>query len=546
MTLQSPPPQSYPPPVPFLPASAPFSDEQRAWLNGFFAGIFSTDAPAGATALSAADSATLLGGNALAGGDDSADDAPWHDAAMPLDERMALAEGKPIARRMMAAMAQQDCGQCGYLCDSYSRAIATGTEKALNLCAPGGKETLRMLRQLATELDGAPASPAPAPSVALPVETPARTALPGTRENPSEITLLRRARLNADGSEKETWHVEFDLEGSGISYAVGDSLGLFPVNDPALVAAVLAALDAPADFPIAGQTLAEVLTHGVCLGAAPDSLFTLISYLTGGARKAKAKALAAGEDPDGDAAALDVLGALEKFPGLRPDPEAFIECLEPLQPRLYSISSSPAATPGRLSLTVDAVRYALGGRTRLGVCSTFLGGRLPEGARLKAYLQKAHGFALPADPAVPIIMVGPGTGIAPFRAFLHERQATAAPGRNWLVFGHQRRATDFFYEDELSAMQAAGHLTRLDTAWSRDVGAKVYVQDRLRAGGADLWSWLQDGAHFYVCGDATRMAKDVERAVMDVAETHGKLQPEQARAFLAELKAAGRYQADVY
>ncbi|WP_127090929.1 sulfite reductase subunit alpha [Aquabacter cavernae] len=529
MTLQSPPPL-----VPYLPENAPFSPEQRAWLNGFFAGIFS--GTPGATALSPEASAALMPGEAIA----EDDGAPWHDAAMPITERMKLAEGRPLARRMMAAMAQQDCGQCGYVCESYSKALADGTEKALNLCAPGGKETLRTLKALAAEQDSAPA--------AAPAATPAPTvgAPRGTRDNPGEVTFLGRARLNGPGSEKETWHIDFDLEGSGIDYKAGDSFGLFPQNDPGLVEAVLRALDAPADYPVGDTVLGEILARDVCLKSAPDSLFTLFSYLTGGSRKAKARALSAGEDPDGDAATLDVLAALEKFAGTRPDPEAVVECLEPLQPRLYSISSSPLATPGRLSLTVDAVRYEMGARTRLGVCSTFLGGRVPAGTRLKAYIQKAHGFGLPENPATPVIMVGPGTGIAPFRAFLHERMAAKAPGRNWLFFGHQRRDTDFFYADELSGMQAAGCLTRLDTAWSRDGERKVYVQDRIREAGADLWAWLSDGAHFYICGDAKRMAKDVEAAVLDVAATHGGLSAEKAAAFLADLKTAGRYQADVY
>lgn len=538
--------QSRPPIVPVLPDSAPFTAEQRAWLNGFFAAILSTDAGHAPMALSAGDAAALLPDISAPAPAEEDDGAPWHDPSMPLAERMALAEGKALPRRMMAAMAQQDCGQCGYVCETYAKALASGAESKVNLCAPGGKETLRMLKQLAAETsapaEAAPAAEAHAPA---PAHAPAATAT-GTRENPGEVTFLSRTRLNKQGSEKETWHVEFDLAGSGIDYAAGDSFGVFPVNDPALVAQVLEALHAPADFPIAGHTLTEVLSREVCLKSAPDALFTLISYLVGGERKAKARALANGEDPDGDAATLDVLAALTKFPGIRPDPEALIECLEPLQPRLYSISSSPVATPGRLTLTVDAVRYDLEGRTRLGVASTFLGDRLAPGTRMKAYIQKAHGFALPQDLAKDVIMVGPGTGIAPFRSFLHERLATRAPGRNWLFFGHQRRETDFFYEDELSGLQASGCLTRLDTAWSRDGDRKVYVQDRIREAGAELWGWLKDGAHFYVCGDAKRMAKDVEKAVADVAAAHGGLSAEAAAKFVADLRTAGRYQADVY
>jgi sulfite reductase (NADPH) flavoprotein alpha-component len=223
-----------------------------------------------------------------------------------------------------------------------------------------------------------------------------------------------------------------------------------------------------------------------------------------------------------------------------------VDALEPLQPRLYSISSSPKHAPGRLTLTVDAVRYVIGKRKRLGVASTFLADRAAPGMTLRAYVQKAHGFALPKDPSKPVIMVGPGTGVAPFRAFLQEREATAAPGKNWLFFGHQRMDTDFFYRDELEAMRERGALTRLSLAWSRDGAEKFYVQDRMREVGAALWQWLAEGAHFYVCGDAKRMAKDVEAALVDIVATHGARPTDEAVAFVSALKKAGRYQADVY
>jgi sulfite reductase (NADPH) flavoprotein alpha-component len=329
---------------------------------------------------------------------------------------------------------------------------------------------------------------------------------------------------------------------------VGDSFGVYPANDRGLVAAIIEAIDAPADFPIAGKTLEQVLIEDMALSPAPDMLFELISYMVGGERRAKAKALAQGEDPDGDAASLDVLAAVRKFPGIRPDPEAFVECLEGLQPRLYSISSSPKVDRHRLSLTVDHVRYAIAGedRPRLGVASTFLRSTAP-GTPLKVYVQRAHDFALPADAATPIVMVGPGTGVAPFRAFLHERLATRAPGAAWLFFGHQRKACDFFYEEEFAGLQARGVLTRLSLAWSRDPGTpKTYVQDRMRAEAAELWAWLQRGAHFYVCGDAQRMAGDVEKALVEIAAREGDLDERGAKAFVADLKKAGRYQADVY
>jgi sulfite reductase (NADPH) flavoprotein alpha-component len=536
------------PPIPsFIPESAPFTPEQRTWLNGLFAGLF--DLQESVTPLSTIDAAKLLGG--LIDGAVQAphaepedDIAPWHDPVMPLPDRMKLAEGRALPRRLMAAMAQQDCGQCGYNCKDYADALFGKSEKRLNLCVPGGKETSRMLKQLYQELDGAAAAAAE-PVLAQPVSALA-TAPGRSRDNPVYATFLSRRRLNKPGSEKETWHIDIDLAGTDLDYVVGDSFGIFPANDHDLVEAVLAALNAPADFPIGDRSLREVLTDGVALSPAPDMLFELISYLTGGERKQKAKRLAAGEDPDGDAAGLDVLAALHKFPGIRPDPEAFIEALDPLQPRVYSISSSLKTNPGRVSLTVDAVRYEIDQRTRLGVCSTFLGGRIAPGDRIRVYVQKAQHFALPDDPGKPIIMIGPGTGIAPFRAFLHERQAIKAPGRNWLFFGHQRSDYDFFYEQELVAMRAAGHLTRLTLAWSRDGKEKTYVQHRMREVGRDLWSWLNDGAHVYVCGDALRMAKDVENALTDIVAEHSGRNAAEAAKFIAELKASGRYQADVY
>jgi sulfite reductase (NADPH) flavoprotein alpha-component len=534
--------QSVTPPIPsYVPETAPFSSEQRAWLNGFFAGLISLDG-AGVTALSPEQSAALMPGAVNEFGDTDDGAAPWHDQTLALPDRMKLAEGKPLRRRMMAAMAQQDCGQCGYNCEDYSNLIVTRREERLNLCVPGGKETARMLKSLYEEFGKAPVS-APAVKIA---DEPAPPSAAISRDNPAIGTFLSRARLNKAGSEKETFHIEIDLADSGLAYTVGDSFGIFPANDPALVDAVIKALDAPPDFPIGGRTLREVLTDGVSLSPAPDMLFQLYSYLTGGARRQKAKALAAGEDPDGDAATLDVLAAIEKFPGIRPDPEAFIEALDSLQPRLYSIASSPMTDPGRVALTVDTVRYKIAKRTRLGVASTFLADRIRPNAPLRCYLQPAHAFGLPADPATPIIMIGPGTGVAPFRAFLHERMATKAKGRNWLFFGHQRSACDFFYEDEFAGMKAKGVLTRLSLAWSRDGEEKFYVQDRMREVGRDLWHWLADGAHVYVCGDAKRMAKDVERALVDIVAQHGARSPDQAIAFVADLKKQGRYQQDVY
>ena len=534
-----------PPTRKLLPDSAPFTPEQRTWLDGFFAGFLDLG---DATALSPEANAALISGltPAAKGPLDDGDDGnvPWHDPALLLPERMQLADGRPLRRRMMAAMGQQDCGQCGYNCEDYSNAIFLKKEERLNLCVPGGKDTTRALRALYGELGDVgrslPATPTTAPTPGIAPAERGRS-----RDNPAEVAFRSRTRLNKPGSGKETWHIELDIEDAGLSYNVGDSFGVFPTNDPALVDHIMKRLQAPPEFPIEGQPLRAVLEQRVSLGPAPDALFQLISYITGGERRQKAKALASGEDPDGDAASLDVLAAIEKFPGIHLEPEALIEALDPLQPRLYSIASSLRSSPHQVALTVDAVRYAVNKRQRLGVASTFLAERVTPGDRVKAYVQRAESFGLPADPAVPIIMIGPGTGIAPFRAFLHERMASKAAGRNWLFFGHQKHDYDFFYEDELIGMKAAGVLTRLSLAWSRDGDEKFYVQDRMRQTGRDVWSWIADGAHVYVCGALT-MSKDVERALVDLVAAHGARSIDEAIAFVADLKKKGRYQQDVY
>jgi len=529
-----------PPKIEIIPSSAPFSEAQRSWLNGFFVGLLSSD---DLTPLSAEQGAAVLQGPA---GDGDDREAPWHDQTVPIAERMKLAQGRPLRRRMMAAMAQQDCGQCGYNCNDYSEAIASKAEARLNLCVPGGKETARMLKALHEELEKAPAATS-SPALAPVTAAPAITVEPGrSRDNPVAATFMSRRLLNKKGSEKETWHVDFDLSGCGLDYVVGDSFGIFARNDLGHVDQIIALLGALHTTEVRGKTLREVLTSDISLAPAPDSLFELISFITGGAQREKARALAQGEDPDGDAATLDVMAALQKFSGVRPHPEAFVEALEPLQPRLYSISSSHNATPGKLSLTVDCVRYMVGKRKRLGLASTFLAERIKPGDAVKVYVQKAHGFALPQDPKTPIIMIGPGTGIAPFRAFLLDRKATGAAGKNWLFFGHQRSDCDFFYSDELNAMKTSGLLTRMSLAWSRDGDKKFYVQDRMREVGRELWTWLAEGANVYVCGDAKRMAKDVERALVDIVAQFGARSTDEAVLFVGELKKKGRFQQDVY
>ena len=275
-----------PPKIEIIPSSAPFSEAQRSWLNGFFAGLLS-DAP---TPLSAEQGAAVMQG---AGGDGDDGEAPWHDQTMPIADRMKLAEGRPLRRRMMAAMAQQDCGQCGYDCHNYSEAIANKSEARLNLCVPGGKETARMLKSLYEDIDKVPAAPSSAPQ-------PRRRCLRSWRSpdaraiTRSPATFLSRRLLNKKGSEKETWHIEFDLSGCGLDYVVGDSFGIFARNDLGLVDQIIALLGASHTTKVNGKTLREVLIDDVSLAPAPDSLFELISFITGGAASREGEGAGAG------------------------------------------------------------------------------------------------------------------------------------------------------------------------------------------------------------------------------------------------------------
>jgi sulfite reductase (NADPH) flavoprotein alpha-component len=527
----------------FIPESAPFSPEQRRWLNAFFDEFSALHAlPDGALA----DAASRLAANGIA-----VDDAPWHKPKMLLSERMLLAEGRPMARRMMAAMGQQDCRQCGYDCAEYGNAIASLAETRLNLCVPGGKDTARMLTALVAEAaGGASAFDAEAcrAAVAAANTPPPPETRPGySRDNPVTVALRARTRLNAGSApEAATFHVEIDLEDSGVDYIVGDALGIYPENDPALVDAVIAAIGVSPGTVVGQCTLESLLTTDRSLGTAPDALFATIASLSGGETRRKAKELAAGGDPDGDAARLDVLAALQKFPGIKPHPEAFADSLDPLQPRLYSIASSLRAQPGRVALTVRHVNYELDGRRREGVGSSWLSARGPIGSKLRAFIQRAPHFRLPANGVAPVIMVGPGTGVAPFRAFLQERSVTSPGSRNWLFFGHRNQAADFFYERELEGFRASGLLTRLSLAWSRDGETKTYVHHRMIEEGEELFDWLYDGACFYVCGDARNMAADVERALVEIVADYGNRDEEGAQAWVANLKAEGRYLTDVY
>jgi sulfite reductase (NADPH) flavoprotein alpha-component len=346
------------------------------------------------------------------------------------------------------------------------------------------------------------------------------------------------------------------LEGSGLSYKAGDSLGIFATNRTQDVAEILAHLGATGDEPVmlpkaaAPLPLREALTRRLALaGPTRKIVETLAGRATDGAEKARLAALLVPEAKEaleaflGDHEYADLLG---EFPSARLSPQELVDHLRKLMPRLYSIASSPKLFPEEIHLTVAIVRYRTNGRERHGVCSTFLADRVITGdTPTPMFVSHSH-FGPPEDGSRDCIMVGPGTGIAPFRAFIQDRAASGATGRNWLFFGDQRRATDFLYEEEWADWQARGKLQRLDLAWSRDQAAKVYVQDRMREQAAELWSWIRGGASFFVCGDAKRMAKDVDLALHEIIASHGAMSPEQAADYVKQMKKEKRYQRDVY
>jgi sulfite reductase (NADPH) flavoprotein alpha-component len=365
-----------------------------------------------------------------------------------------------------------------------------------------------------------------------------------TKSAPLTSTLTGNRLLSLPGSAKEVRRFTFATEGR-LDYRAGDALGVWPVNCPDLVTEWLA---------LTGLSASAVVTldkHGEMPLRTALSQHLDITRITTDLLRFTAERTGAGHlktllrpDNKGELAkwawGRQAADLLAEHP-VRASAEEWLGVLKRLQPRLYSISSTPLTGPDQVSLTVSVVRYG----HRKGVCSTHLADA-PEGAEIPVFVQRAPHFRPPADPSVPMIMVGPGTGVAPFLGFLEERQATGATGRNWLFFGEQRRATDFYYEEELTALLDAGTLSRLDLAFSRDQRAKIYVQDRMREQGAQLWSWLADGAHFYVCGDASRMARDVDQALHDIAVNHGRLSPESATAFLKQLSAEKRYVRDIY
>lgn len=644
--------------IPYIPETAPFTAEQRAWLNGFLAGLFSNADAGGApmpqlnTAPAApSEPLTILFGsqtgtaeglakklakdasqrgfapkilalndheqaNLAAGGKAVIISSTWGDGEPP-DNAVSFwswlsADNAPKLESLNYAILglgdKNYADFCGASRKFDARLEALGAKRlaARGECdvdyeAPAAAWMEGLWGKLATK--GAPAS-GPAGSNGAAKLAGSETGAPAaySKSNPFPAKLLKNVLLNQPGSSKEVRHYEIGLNGSGLSYEAGDALGVVPVNCPELVDDVLAALQAREDESVKlGDkivSLREALTHQLDISKPSQELLKAVAdrgavaagilpavepgFQPGGPGLIHSEAQeqsritvppeaspggkmppsTSGKMPDATPLAAllaperrdelkkwlwgrQILDLLHLLPTPMPVTE-FVGYLKKLAPRLYSISSSPKAHPGEVHLTVSAVRYESHGRMRKGVASTFLADRVGDTDYVKVFVQPSHGFKPPANGDTPMIMVGPGTGIAPFRAFLEERLATGAKGRNWLFFGDQTRSSDFLYEDLLTGWQKDGFLTRLDLAFSRDQAEKIYVQTRMLEHGAELWSWLEAGAHFYVCGDASRMAKDVDAALHAIIEQHGGKSADEAKAYVAKLKSDKRYQRDVY
>ena len=572
--------------IPFIPENSPFTPEQRAWLNGFFAGVYSRGAPAGLQDVAATKPLSLL--TILFGSQTG--------TAEGLARKIASEAGKRGFAPSVIDMAEYSCSQLKseqallivtsthgdgdppdnakgfweFLGNGHAprlehvqySVLALGDTNYAKFCECGKNFDRRLeelgARRIFPRVDCDLDVDAPfhrwlngvLPALSLPngdapvaaVETLAVTEKLETwsRKNPFPARLLTNKKLSGPGSAKDTRHFEISLEDSGLQYEVGDALGVHPSNCPALVDEILKLLGS-ADEELRAALLKDYeitrIPAPFLKAVAEKSRDAVLSGLMHPEAKAELERFLRGRE---------IVDLLRAFPQARFEPAEFVGLLKKLPPRLYSISSSPKAHPGQVHLTVAAVRYPAHGRERKGVCSTFLADRGSPETPLRIFIHTNRNFRPPADGNRPVVMVGPGTGVAPFRAFLEERRATGARGKNWLFFGDQREATDFLYREELSAMARDGVLTRLHTAFSRDQEEKIYVQHRMLENASEIFAWLEEGASFYVCGDASRMAKDVDSALHQVIEQGGGRTAEAAADYVKKLQAEKRYQRDVY
>jgi sulfite reductase (NADPH) flavoprotein alpha-component len=449
-------------------------------------------------------------------------------AGRQLDERLAELGAERLIDRVDCDVDYED-DAAAWIAEATSRLAPEESGPAGSAAAPNG------------------ATAGSATASADAVATPAHS-----KKHPFEASVLDNVVLTGRGSTKETRHVELSLEGSGLTYEPGDALGVVPANDPTLVEALLDQLSLSGDAAVttkAGEaTLADALTRSFEITAATPRFLEHWATLSG---SAELEALRAGDAKARTAffRGHHVLDFARLYPVPGIEPQQLVAGLRPLQPRLYSIASSLAAVPDEAHLTVSTVRYDLHETGRTGVASGHLAQLIEEDASVPVYVQSNEHFRLPADDDTPIIMVGAGTGVAPYRAFMQEREARGASGRSWLVFGERNFRSDFLYQVEWQALLKDGTLTRLDPVFSRDTALgrpKTYVQDRLRQRGADVFAWLQEGARIYVCGDADAMAPGVRAALRDVVAEHGGLDPEAADEYLNDLQRDHRYLLDVY
>ncbi len=571
-----------------IPNDAPFSAEQRAWLNDFLTKALgqvhqpTTSAPrVPVTVIYGSQTGTAEGLakkliKTLKKGNFEAEmhDMASYDRSRLAKERNLLVitstygDGEPpdTAAEMHAWLMSDAAPQLAGVSfsvlalgdSSYPDYCQCGIEFDTRLAALGAS---RIFSRVDVDVD--PDSPyAEWSAGVLAVLTPSGAALPAndpaveeaeeagySKSHPFPASVVENYNLNGPG-EKQTHQISLSLAGSDLNYEVGDALGVYPLNSEIVVDEIIANLPCKASSvptPDGGEvSLREALIHHYDIGSLNKSIIQKWQAKSG---SPFLRSLVAADDKkayDDFCWGRDLIDLVIDHPADFTDAEEFVSHLKKLQPRLYSIASSPRAHPGEVHLCVGIVRYTTLGRQRGGICSTFLADRVAGEVKPRVYLHTNNGFRLPSDGATDVIMCGPGTGIAPFRAFLEDRKATAAQGRNWLFFGNPHSSTDYLYQRELADFQADGTLTKLDLAWSRDQKEKIYVQQLMVQNGAELWSWLNSGAAFYVCGDASRMAKDVDLALHKVAEEHGKLSADEAAAFVSQLKKEKRYQRDVY